>query len=323
MAIKIAIFCRKFLFQASNSEDTRSSNIEAERDLLMKLVNVAALVAGSLSLVGCRSSSIFVASNWNARPIIIDGEVAEWPSTGWKEEKDVRFNIVNDSGFIYVAVVVVKPELRRQIAMQGMTVWFDPNGREKKSFGIRYPLGGFGGRVFNRDGATEFPSEPAQFHRDSSDERTERSFRSRHVDSEFEYMSPYDPNRERVPLLAAEGVEITFDNWGDSLVYEMRIPIHPAPNHHYTAEAGAGMKIAVGIDVSIDRPAGGNFSGGRPPEGGRTGGSGGRGGGFGGRGSGMGRGGSGRGGGGGQRSSNTPSPVELWARVQLAASPTH
>ena len=35
-----------------------------------------------------------------------------------------------------------EPSVRRQIIRQGLIVWFDPAGKTKKAFGVKYPVGG-------------------------------------------------------------------------------------------------------------------------------------------------------------------------------------
>jgi hypothetical protein len=139
------------------------------------------------------------------------------------------------------------------------------------------------------------------------------------VAPEFEYFSPYEPTRQRVPVLAGEGVDLRFNNQGDSLIYELKVPLRSSSKHPYSAEAAAGMKIAVGFNVSFERPQGGT-----PDGGGGFGGGGSAPGGRGGRGgrTGGGRGGMGGGRGGevgGQRPGGTGmDPLSIWVVVQLA-----
>ena len=236
---------------------------------------------------GC-SSSLDLQSTWSVDKIKVDGVASEWPGTAWVEKNDVQFGIANDSTDVYVAVVVTKGEVRRQIGVHGLTLWFDPLGRQKKSIGIRYPLPrGRRGGMRNPDEADEAGLGPL---------------------AEFEYLTPLEPDPLRVPVIAARGIALQLKSGEHTLVYELKIPIHTSNDHPYTLESSLGSTIGVcvevgGFDQSSMRERGEGLE-----ESGR--------GGIGGRRGGM------RGEGGGQRGANsfTPlKPIEVWANVQLAS----
>ncbi|MGB2868390.1 MAG: hypothetical protein WBD36_08065 [Bacteroidota bacterium] len=238
-------------------------------------------------LAGC-SSSLELQSVWPADQIKVDGVASEWPGKVWVEKSDVQFGIANDSTDLYVAIVASKAELRRQITVRGLTVWFDPLGRQKKSIGIRYPL-----PRMRRAAA------------DNPDEQPEAQLGPM---AEFEYLTPLEPDPLRVPVVAARGIQLQLKTGEHSLVYELKIPIRASSDHPYTLESSPGSTIAVCLEI-------GGFDQGAMRERGEGLEESGRGG-IGGRRGGM------RGESGGQRGSNafTPmKPVEIWSTVQLAS----
>ena len=249
-------------------------------------LQVVPLLLGGI-LLGC-SSSLELQSAWTADRIKVDGVASDWPGTVWVEKSDVQFGIANDSSDVYVAVIVTKAELRRQVARWGLTLWFDPLGRQKKSIGIRYPL------PRPRRGEMNRPDEPQES--------------VPVVAPEFEYLTPFEPDPLRVPVVAARGIALQLKQGEHALIYEMKIPIHTSNDHPYTLESSPGSTISVCVEVGgFDQGAMREHSGGLEESG--RGGIGGR------------RGGR-RGESGGPQGDNpfaSMKPVEIWATVHLAS----
>jgi len=255
--------------------------------------NLAAISMFAAPMCGC--GGLELASKWPVAPVVVNADLTSWPDSTWVDKDGVRFSMMNDSDYCYVEIVVVKPEIRRQIMARGLTVWCDPLGNEKKSVGFRYPLG--------------MAEERGSYERDPSMAQSSLAASQ----AEFEYISPLQPDRLRVPVIASRGVEIKINNMDEAMVYQLKAPLHTTGDHPYTFESSSGSKISLGIEIGgMSRPQGSERSG---DEGGGFGS-----GGFGGGGR-RGGGGGGRGrGAGGSRSggSSGMSPVEVWASVQLA-----
>jgi len=89
------------------------------------------------------------ASQWRSAEIKIDGADSEWSGAlAYFEKTRLAYALRNDSSDIYLCLEF-EPEIRRQVSMFGFTVWFDANGKEKKTFGVRFPIG-----LFNFDDAS-------------------------------------------------------------------------------------------------------------------------------------------------------------------------
>ena len=237
------------------------------------------MTALTLLLQGC-GSSLQLASKWSEHKIQIDGDLKDWSdSTLFIQKDDIRCGIMNDDEFVYVCVISSKPNIGQQVMFRGMTVWFDPNGGAKKTFGVRFPIGGRRG---------EMPNTPDE---EETDQRGNRfDAMNRQSLSDFEFVGPTEKDLQMVPRLQGQGVEIHLTSTPERFVYQLKIPLAYSSAHPYAVESHPGAPIGVGVETNaIQRPTGpeaagegqgrGEGAGGRGGMTGRSGGRGGRGGG--------------------------------------------
>jgi hypothetical protein len=110
-----------------------SANQHTHRSLLFALLFL-------LLIDGC--SSIILESRWRIGDAPIDGNGAAWQDTLTSlEDKKSSVGILNDEDNLYIRLMTTNRDLERQVIRQGLTFWFDRDGGEKKTFGIRFPLG--------------------------------------------------------------------------------------------------------------------------------------------------------------------------------------
>jgi uncharacterized membrane protein YgcG len=211
---------------------------------------------------------------------------------------------MNDGEFLYICVMSSKPNLGRQIMFRGMTVWFDPTGGEKKTFGVRFPIG---------MGRGEMPMRPDE---EETDQRGNRfDAMNRQSLSDFEFIGPTEKDLQMVPRMQGQGVEMHLTSTPERFVYELRIPLAYSSAHPYAIESHPGAPIGVGFETNtFQRPAGAEGSG---EGGGGRGGRGGTGGVGGGRGGRM----SGGAGPGGDRQGAANISFDVWTHVQLVEKP--
>jgi len=84
-----------------------------------------------------------IESHWRDRDVVIDGDNGEWPGPllPVEENHPITTAAMNDGQFLYVVLSTSDPAARRQIMRQGLIVWFDPSGGDKKHFGVKFPVG--------------------------------------------------------------------------------------------------------------------------------------------------------------------------------------
>ena len=250
-------------------------------------------------------------SQWRDRDVVIDGNTSEWagPLRPLEENHPIVMAAMNDGQFLYVVLSASDPTVRRQILRQGLIVWFDPSGGDKKHFGVKFPVGlspeeaaGRGRGGFRRGpGGGRPPDDPGSGDPAPSDqpEPTNR----------LEVYGPQKDDAHSFVSDMAPGIAVKIGQVEGYLVYELKVPLTRTGDTPYAIEAKPGALIGFGLETpKMERPA-------REGRGGGIGGFGGRGGGMGGRGGGMG---GRRGGDRGQ--SEQPKPLKSWATIQLAAN---
>lgn len=249
---------------------------------------------------GC-ASTIQLPSRWSDQPLRVGVDLAKWSDSAMFVEKDgIQVGVMNDNEFLYVCVMSSKPNLGRQVMVRGMTVWFDPNGGEKKTLGIRFPIG-MGGR--------DMMARP------EGDERGQRGNKveamERQALNEFEYVGPTEMDLQRVSRLQGQGVEMHLTSTPERFVYQLRVPLAYSSAHPYAVESRPGAPIGVGFETNTPQRPGPAAGGGEGRGDGGRGGQPGMGGGRGGR---M----PGGAGPGGMRPEMANVSFSIWTNVQLA-----
>ena len=272
--------------------------------VLRSLVLLFVLFLFVIFQVGCTTVGLNLDSNWSDREIVVDGKNDDWLGTMlYFEDENISVGLRNDESFFYMCMIAEDPIIRAQVMQQGFTVWFDPDGRNEKTFGIKFPIGmqamGVPGKMNPRGTREREQSEP-------DPERMERALGR--LLAELEILGPGKDKQMRLKVEEAKGIDIVLDTSGEMLVYELKVPLMHNEQNPYAVGAEAGDLIGIGLEIpKLDRSAMRNKMGGtRPggtgmPGGGRMGG---RDGGMGMR---------------GARGPQMPKGIKLWLSLQLAS----
>ena len=103
--------------------------------LLMALAAVVAAVA-----IAVAAEALRIDSAWSAEAPAIDGKLPDWPSPlVTLGSTPVSLGVRNDGESLYVALASSEQATRTMLGAAGFTVWFDPAGKDKKTFGITVP----------------------------------------------------------------------------------------------------------------------------------------------------------------------------------------
>jgi hypothetical protein len=262
---------------------------------------VAAVLAGVT--VGCGSDEELRSTALD-REITVDGDASDWKGIlQFVEEGNMSYGLTNDAQSMYIVLVVGDREVRRQIIMSGLYLWFDPEGEENKRFGVRFPIG------LQEDIADMMP-----LLREQDPSKLSESFDE--TVKEMMVIGPHDQSWRRAPVGTVDGIETAAKVDPNMLVLEFKVPVTNDGQYGYGLGALPGDVIGLGVETpKIDvedmreqmRAAGGG--GGRGREG-----------------DGMGGGMAGDRGGGrpsGGRRQEIPDPIKVWTRVHLAATATN
>ena len=229
---------------------------------------------------GCREYEM--KSQWKDREIHIDGDSSDWSGLlGYVEEEGLSVGVLNDGEFLYICLISANQARRMQVMNQGLTIWFDPQGKKDKVLGIRYPLGmSEGERAELRERRTPQKQNTPETKRPQM----------RRPQNVVEILIPGQDLVHTVPFRELAGIQVRMDRQTDSLTYELRIPLKSGESFPYAVNASPEQKIGLGIEIpKMDRVnrtgargRGSMGGGGMPGGGGIDGGgiSGGRGGGM-------------------------------------------
>ena len=270
----------------------------------MKSKNLFAMFILGYSILissGC-SGQLKLDSHWRDRDVVVDGQQNEWHDRmTFVEKQNVSIGVFNDSEFLYLSLVTNNQAVRRQMIGLGFTLWLDPAGGNKKTFGIHYPLGRFGNGAIMPGGP---PADGDEMPSDVPKPDFEKALQ------EFELIGPGKDERQRFPLTGAKGIVMEIEISNEALIYEIKIPLNQSEEYPYAIQAQSGKAVGVGFETAeLDREAlrermgRGGFGDGRPgngPTGIPPGGMGAR----------------GRMGGGRFK---TPEPFKLWTSIALAS----
>ncbi len=231
-------------------------------------------------------------SRWRDRDIAVDGNQSEWPGPLVRVDDKVPVSVaaMNDGQFLYLVLSASDPAARMQILRQGLILWFDPKGADKKHFGLKFPVG--------------VPLEEIERGRDGRERRSQPSGTGEAADLEvtdrLEVYGPRKGDGRSFVSTMAPGIAVKIGLVEGFLVYELKIPIQASSDLPYGIEAKPGALIGFGLETpKMDKPEGEGRSGGL--------------GGMGGRGRGMGGGGGGGARGGGRGGVEPPKPLKTWA----------
>jgi hypothetical protein len=262
--------------------------------------------ASLLCLAGCRALEL--ESGWRNKEIKIDGKNTEWHEVMIDLEKaGVFVGFLNDEANLYACLTVGSPILRANLLRQGLTVWFDPAGGRKKTFGLRFPIGRERNPDQERRGQGPEFFGPDRYGRENGpDEEGMQEYIEKAL-TELEILGPGKNEIERMPLAQAAGIEIKLVPSRGLTVYELKIPLVRSEQHPYAVGALPGQVVGLGIEsarISFRRGMG--MMGGAMPGGGLRPSWGG-----------------GRGPGGFNEGMMTdlPKELKLWAKLRLAQGP--
>ncbi|MCK5051078.1 MAG: hypothetical protein KAS53_05025 [Candidatus Cloacimonetes bacterium] len=263
-----------------------------------KIVIFSVLVVAVL-LTGC--NSIELQSSWKDRTVIIDGNDEDWKDQKYYiREKNITVGVMNDERYLYLCFYPTNRKLSELLLKQGLTIWFNGEGKRKKDFGIKFPLG-LKNMVKDR-------SKIDSNFRDIEPEMMEKMVNE--MSNKLEILGSEKNNGKTVGIKNLVGVEIALGVQKGVFVYELKIPYKH--NQVYSATIGAepGSEICLYFETSeIDFEEMNSQMDNRPSsmDSGMSGGKG------------SGRGGGGRSGGSKEGSDRqTSSSLNAWVQIQLA-----
>ena len=249
---------------------------------------ITALAALSLVVsLEARDTRAHVDSAWITSPVTVDGSPIDWAGRlAPFNDQPLSMAAANDNNALYVVLTASDPAVRRQILRQGLIVWFDGGGKDKKQFGVKFPIGvglsdeDLGGR--RRGG----PPDSARPGREAGDRAQAPPVEP---PNRLEVLGAKKEDARSYTADQAPGIAVKVGQAEGLLTYELRVPLASAASQPYAVAAKPGQTISVGLEMpKLEMPDG------RGREGGR-------------------------GGGGGMERPEQAKPLSGWVEVKLAA----
>jgi len=163
-----------------------------------------------------------VRSQWKSGDIRIDGRLDEWAALTTVED-GLGVSATNDSEFLFVAISTNHPALRAGLA-HGLVVWLSPANKQATDFGLQWP-----GTVATESGPNGRPLDPAS----------------------LEDIDILGPGRARrlVALTPALGLQAASGTVGDTLSFELKVPLGSSAAQPHAVGAAAGRAIQLGLQT--------------------------------------------------------------------------
>ena len=157
-------------------------------------------------------------------------------------ERDASLAVRNDDRFLHVAFMTTDPGLQERILNQGIFIWFDPNGGEARTFGVRYPVAG--------------SSLPASMDEVPHPEGTLPGAGWGRPGDDLEIYTDGYKEYERIGMKDAGGIDVRVTKFSDTLLCQLRVPFREHGRGPYAVSAAPGGLIGVGIETRANRTTG-------------------------------------------------------------------
>jgi len=196
------------------------------------------VVLGAIITAGCGEPEI--TTRWRDREISIDGADTEWGNyiQYYDEKTRVIVCMFSDNSDLFIKISSPNRIMEGQFMRLGLTVWFDPTGGKKKTFGIHYPLG-------MHDRGAFVPARRAN----ESDEGFEKMIEN--AQNELEIIGSAQKKPIKMALADAEltGIDCKLGMSKGVLIYELKVPLTRNEQHPYAAGSEAGKTMGIGFET--------------------------------------------------------------------------
>ncbi len=209
----------------------------------MKSVVLGTAVILALAVAGL-AKDVPVTSRWLAAPLRIDGQNQDWAGDALTTEKGVKVDYAfgNDGRNLYVLFIFNDPKFLSSIEATGITIYFSPEGKKQKDFGVRFKKKNVGpeeviatyekrGIALTEEKKQEIRATPKY-----------NLFEADAVDKDGQVIAPAENQADVDPPAFRSARQ------GNLVVYEFRVPLVARDLHPAGVGAAPGQAIRVGFE---------------------------------------------------------------------------
>jgi len=180
-----------------------------------------------------------LASNWATAPVITDGVSSDWRvgCAIFTDEDGAQMSVSNDSNNLHVLFRFRSNNERwtRPCSFTGLTLWLGTRGRKTQDHGLRFADGP---SAADRPGGHEARHRPGGFHE---------------LDGRLAVLGKDDVTLSELPADGSRGPSAAFLDESGICTYEIRVPLHATEDNAFSAGAGPGSTIMVGITAGLSQ----------------------------------------------------------------------
>lgn len=174
----------------------------------------------------------------------VDGSIEEWGERLTPvDDASVSVAAHPTDSLLYVALLVQDRALVRSLAVNGLVVWVDPSGGQRRAYGVQYPLG------LRRQRAGQQAAAPEQ---GPASEQSAVGLDDVSL-AELEVVRG-DTARRRIPARFSSGLRGKAVLDPSSLIYEVAIPIGASSDGSRAHGLRTALSGPVGLGLEIPEP---------------------------------------------------------------------
>jgi len=204
----------------------------------------------TLSIIGFSQKEI-IASKWASTPLYIDGKSEDWSGESSHSEKrlSVDYSFKNDGENLYVLFVFKDPQYLSTIRDTGMTIWFNLEGKKKRTWGITFTKKSVSAEVYIS--ILEQQQGPLSEEEKNSIRANPQYFlhNAKVADTKSKVTSEASDTRE------AQRVIFRTERQKEGIVYEFAIPLKRAAEESLGIGAEPGKVIKIAFEWGGITPA--------------------------------------------------------------------
>jgi hypothetical protein len=196
------------------------------------------LALGILSLT-VAAKTAQVQSRWQKSALTVDGDISDWQATDFQTEKSVQVDYAfgNDAENLYLVFVFKDPQYLSSLAQTGFTVWFNDQGKKKKTLGVRFEKKTLGSA--DLIALMEKKSGPL-----GEEKKKEMLAKPAYVVNQFVAVNGSNDDLTDVVFPKPPLPEFTSQSASGRLAFEFRFPMGPGNR----LNLAAGKTVLVGFD---------------------------------------------------------------------------
>lgn len=195
------------------------------------------ITLSAAALTGC--GPLELKSAWHSHDITIDGTLTDWRGVlpTYVEAPNIAIRTLNDSSYLYVSLSWADRSVAARMLVTGFTVWFDPEGKGQRTFGIHYPL-------YAAD-----TSRLKKLMSDDLESREKIAAALQGVATEVEILGFEEEYGTRLVAIEASGIEIALGFQHDNYTYELKVPLGSSEAHPYAIGADLAKPISMALET--------------------------------------------------------------------------